>query len=268
MIKLINPEKIFWQQQKISKKDLFDYYDKISSRILPYLKNRPTILKRCPNGVSKECWVQQHAPENIPSFIRTFKHKTISDPHEIKHLIINNKDSLLWLINQGVIEIHVWNNPYNLKTPEEIVFDIDREKQNLDKIKTVCFKIKEFSEKEGYKPYLKTTGLSGFHIILKNKHKFNYQKIRKFVKQIINDINSKKEIITYSARKEKRGNLIYVDPAQNSYGRSIVAPYSVRAYKKFSISLPLKWNELKSFKYQPLKIVQYIKKIQSSKKWI
>jgi bifunctional non-homologous end joining protein LigD len=268
LIKLKNPDKLFWPKQKILKKDLFDYYDQISFKILKYLKNRPAIFKRCPNGVEKECWIQQDAPKNLPKFIKTFKHQTKSDPHSINHVLINSKNSLLWLISQGIIEIHIWNNKYNSKIPNWIVFDVDREGESLEKMKKTIFLIKEELENQKYKPFLKTTGLSGLHILIQNQKKLNYRQVREFVKNVLNKIDPDRKIITAETKKEKRGNCIYIDPAQNSYGRSIIAPYSVRASEPFSVSLPLNWEEFKKFKYQSMNIKKYISKIKKVKNWL
>ena len=44
--------------------------------------------------------------------------------------------------------------------------------------------------------------------------------------------------------KEKRGGKLYVDYGQNGEGRTIVAPYTIRARDGAVVSTPITWDEV------------------------
>lgn len=268
MKKLKNPKKIFWQTQKINKYNLFQFYKKIDRKILPFLINRPLTIYRCPDGVEKECWVQKNAPKNLPLKIKTAKLWAKSPERYLKYPIITKLDDLLWFVNQGAIEFHIWMSKIGQEKPDWIVFDIDRVKATDKDLANICFKIQSELEKENLKSHVKTTGISGLHLLSPNLKKLSYDKSRDFCEQIIRQIiKQNPDLITLEKEKEKRKAKVYIDPAQNTKGRTIVAPYSVRATKKFSVSLPIDWADLKNFKYPKKSLGQYQKIIINQKKW-
>jgi bifunctional non-homologous end joining protein LigD len=266
--KLKNPKKIFWQTQKINKYNLFQFYKKIGRKILPFLINRPLTIYRCPDGVEKECWVQKNAPKNLPLKIKTAILWAKSPARYLKYPIITKLDDLLWFVNQGAIEFHIWMSKIGQEKPDWIVFDIDRVKATDKDLANICFKIQFELEKENLKSYVKTTGISGFHLLSPNTKKFNYKQARDFAKKIICRVMKQNpELITLEKTKTKRKAKTFIDPAQNAKGRTIVAPYSVRATKKFSVSLPITWEDLKNFKYPKKSFKEYQKTIISQGKW-
>jgi len=269
MIKLKNPQKVFWQSQKTTKGDLFEYYQLIASKILPYLKNRPITIERCPNGVGKECWIQKEAPENLPTFIKTYSSKAKSTGKIIHYILVNNQNTLLWLVNQAAIEFHIWLSRYNQKNPDWFVFDLDIVKGKLNDLKNLAFIIKEKIEKDQYQPFLKSTGRTGFHIQCNNKHHLSYQKTREYVQNVAVEISKENpKLLSLEPRVKDRKAACYLDPAQNARGRHIVAPFSIRSTKAFSVSMPIDWNQLESFKYQQLSPKEYISQIKKIEKWI
>lgn len=269
MIILKNPKKVFWSGQKTTKGDLFKYYKSIAYKILPYLKNRPITIKRCPNGIGKECWIQKEAPENLPKYIKTYRTKAKSTGKIVHYILVNNSDTLLWLVNQAAIEFHIWLSRINQKNPDWLVFDLDRAKGNLNNLINLAFIIKEKVEKDKYQSFIKSTGRSGLHILCKNQNQLNYQKTREYVHQIASEIAQENpKLLSLEPRIKNRKSKCYLDPAQNAKGRHIVAPFSVRSTNYFSVSMPIEWDELKEFKYQKQSPKEYVNQIKRIKNWL
>ena len=95
---------------KLTKKDLIEYYDNISSYILPHLEDRPLSLSRYPNGIKgKSFYHKNWNQENKPSFVQTAEiYSESREGNIINYIICNNKETLLWLANLGCIEMHPW----------------------------------------------------------------------------------------------------------------------------------------------------------------
>ena len=61
-VKFSNLDKVFWPDDKYTKGDLIAYYRAISPWLLPYLKDRPVVLTRYPDGIAGKSFFQKDAP--------------------------------------------------------------------------------------------------------------------------------------------------------------------------------------------------------------
>lgn len=242
-------DKIYFPKTKISKNDVIKYYQQIADIILPYLKDRPVTVFRCPDGIFKECWIQKNAPEGLPKFVKIYEEFSKSAGRKLKYILVNNLETLLWLVNLGSIEFHIWFSKFNnSEKPDWLIFDLDLEKgaKSADAIEVV-FLIKEELDKRGLKSWLKTTGITGLHILVPVSN-LNYQKVMEWVGKIILKLDKNyPDKIATEKRIAKRKGKIFIDAAQNSRGRTMICPYSLRAKEGASVSAPLDWEELKFF---------------------
>jgi len=95
-VELTHLDKILFPKPKVIKKDLIDYYFEAGKFILPYLKDRPVTLLRCPMGIKKECWIQKEAPEKLPSFVKTFTDYSKLAGHKVNYVLVDNLAALIW----------------------------------------------------------------------------------------------------------------------------------------------------------------------------
>src|SRR5256712_7363975 len=70
-VKFSNLDKVFWPEEKYTKGDLIEYYRSISPWLLPYLKDRPVVLTRYPDGINGKSFFQKAAPAFAPDWLRT-----------------------------------------------------------------------------------------------------------------------------------------------------------------------------------------------------
>src|SRR4029450_5886963 len=107
-IKFTNLKKIFWPDEGYTKGDLIEYYRTIAPFLLPYLKDRPLVLTRYPDGIAGKSFFQKDAPEFVPSWIRREKIYSKDTDREIDYFVCDGEASLLYLINMGTIPLHIW----------------------------------------------------------------------------------------------------------------------------------------------------------------
>ncbi|MDD3521210.1 MAG: DNA ligase D, partial [Actinomycetota bacterium] len=123
---LTNPDKVFWPEEKITKKELFEYYEKISPFILPYIKDRLQSLNRCPDGILGECFYHKDIDYELPDWLETKKVYSASNDRYINYFVCRDLNSLLYMVNLGCIDIHPWNSRVsNLEKPDFAVLDLD-----------------------------------------------------------------------------------------------------------------------------------------------
>ncbi len=131
-VEITHPDKIFWPKEKYTKKNLFDYYKNFSPFILPYIKDRPQSLNRCPDGINGECFFQKDIDYDLPDWLETVKIFAESRNKDIHYLVCKDIDSLLYMINLGCIEINPWNSRIGkIDYPDYAVLDLDPLDVNL-----------------------------------------------------------------------------------------------------------------------------------------
>ena len=247
-VEITHPEKILFPKGKITKQQLVDHYSRVSSKMLPLIKDRPISMLRFPHGINEEGFFQKNAPEGIPSWVKTVKVER-KEKEAIHMILCNDKETLLWLTNQNCITPHIWLSKYDRPDiPDRMIFDLDPPPRKDFKIVVEgAFFLKEVVEQKFHlKPFVTTTGSKGLHVVIPIKRKFSFDDIRSFAREIA-EILVKEEPKKYTTepRKEKRKGRLYIDTLRNGHGQTVVAPYSVRPYEGAPVATPLFWEELK-----------------------
>ena len=245
---ITNRDKVFWPDEGYTKGDVVDYYDQMSSFILPHLKGRPISLKRNPNGIRDEGFYHKDAGENAPSYVTVFPVANASNKNKIiDYVVSNNRATLLYLANLGCIEINPWNSTQ--KTPDKptwMVIDIDPSPENeFTGVVDVALMIKNILDKAGVSCYCKTSGSSGLHVYIPLKNKYDYKEVREFARIIATLVQEQlPETTTLERSLSKRGPKIYIDYLQNSGGQTLASVYSIRPVPGAFVSTPLDWKEV------------------------
>lgn len=242
-LELTHRDKIFWPKEKITKGELIDYYQAIAKYILPYLKNRPIVLYRFPDGITGESFYQKNL-ESHPSWIQTVPVK-----HEGKvaqYLLIDNLESLLYAINLGSIDLHPYlSRVGNLDSPDFCILDLDPHGVPFERVIEVAKGAHTLLEELKLRHFCKTSGGNGMHIVIPLHGLYSYEQSRQFALLIGHLLHKQFPKFTSLERSpQKRPKKLYLDCLQNSSGQTIVAPYSVRPRPGAKVSTPLLWEEL------------------------
>jgi bifunctional non-homologous end joining protein LigD len=243
-LELTNLDKIYWPEEKYTKGDLISYYESIAPFILPYLKNRPIMLHRFPDGIEGSDFYQKDIKFAPPSWIQTCRIK-----HEYKvdnYLMINDLQSLLFAVNLGSIDLHPFMcKKLNLEKPDFSVIDLDPHDISFDKVIEAALSIHEFLDEMEAKHFIKTSGGKGLHILIPLHAKYDFEQSRLLAEMICYVVHKKLPQTTSMERSpEKRPKKVYLDCLQNRTGQTIVAPYSVRPRLHATVSTPLEWEEV------------------------
>ncbi len=247
-VTLTHPDKVLFPEAGLTKKDVFTYYQKISDRLIPFLKDRPVTLERLPDGLSGDgaphFW-QKNTPESYPAWItRTELETERGEP--VHYALVNDEPTLLYLVNQGTLTFHVWaSRVEDLDRPDFVLFDLDPSRASFGDVVDVAKAVKRFLDDEGVESFLKTSGKSGLHIVTPWNQKGGYDEARAWALEIAERVvSAMPDRATVERSKAKRGRRVYVDVMQNARGHHAVPPYVIRAVPAASVSTPLTWREL------------------------
>lgn len=243
---LTHPDKIFWPEEKYTKKDLFEYYKNISEYILPYILNKPHSLNRCPDGIEGECFYQKDIDYKLPPWLHTRKIFAESKNEYIDYLVCTGTDSLLYMVNLGCIDIHPWNSTIDrLEHPDYAILDLDPLDVDFSDVVIIAKEAKRVLEGIDVEGFCKTSGSKGIHIYIPLGAKYTYEQALDFVKIIAKLINMRQPNLTSLERSpDKRHKKVYLDCYQNRIGQTVAAPYCIRPRKGAPVSTPLQWKEL------------------------
>lgn len=244
-ITITNPDRILYNEAKITKLELIEYYQFIHQWMLPYVVNRPLALLRCPEGYDKECFFQKHLNEMQIENLYTID---IKEKDDTEHCIyIKDLNGLLTLAQLGTLEIHPWGSSNNkIEQPDQITFDLDPAPDvPWKKVIAAAFEIKHQFEKLNLVSFVKSTGGKGLHVVIPIKPKYSWKDIKSFSHTFVKYMGTQftDKYITDMA-KHKRTGKIYLDYLRNQRGATAIAPYSTRALQQATIATPLAWDEL------------------------
>ena len=244
---LSNPLKVFWPEEGYTKLDLYQYYEKISGYILPYLVDRPHSLNRCPDGIGGECFYQKDIDYELPPGLITRRIFSESKNGYIDYFICNGIEALLYMVNLGCIDIHPWHSRVsNLENPDYAILDLDPLEVDFETVVKTAIEVKKVMDEFSIEGCCKTSGSKGLHIFIALEAKYSYEVALDFIKLLARLVNKRLPDITSLERSpEKRHNRVYLDCYQNRIGQTIAAPYCVRPRKGATVSAPIYWEELK-----------------------
>jgi bifunctional non-homologous end joining protein LigD len=226
---------------------LIEYYRAISKWLLPYLKDRPVVLTRFPDGIDGKSFYQKDAPDHAPSWIRTVPIWSEDTQRNIRYFVCDDLESLEYVVNMGSIPLHIWNSRIgSLELPDWCVIDLDPKEAPFKDVITCALALKKICDAIGMPAYVKTTGKTGLHILLPLGKQFTYEQCRmlgeSIARLIIREVGN--GIATITRHVTKRGDKVYLDYLQNRHGQLIVSPFSVRPLPGASVSMPLEWGEV------------------------
>ena len=244
---LSNPLKVFWPEEGYTKLDLYQYYEKVSGYILPYLIDRPHSLNRCPDGIGGECFYQKDIDYELPPGLITRRIFSESKNGYIDYFICNGTEALLYMVNLGCIDIHPWHSRVSkLGNPDYAILDLDPLEVDFEKVVKTAIEAKKVMDEFSIEGCCKTSGSKGLHIFIPLEAKYPYAVALNFIKLLARLVNKRLPDITSLERApEKRHNRVYLDCYQNRMGQTIAAPYCVRPRAGATVSAPIYWEELK-----------------------
>lgn len=250
--KITHPDKILFPKIGITKINLAQYYLGVSERLLPNIKDRPLTIHCFPDGIESRGFFRQHAPANLPEWFETFTLKTQAGG-KMKHMLCQNKETLVYLANQNTIEIHRWLSKVdNPNQPDIMIIDIDPPENGFALAVTAAKLLKDKLKKKGHKASPMLTGSKGIHLISRLENGESYKQIKAMLYELTTQL-SKEQPYSFSTevRKEKREGMTYLDISRNSYGQTAIAPFSPRAKANASVATPISWNELDTLGLRP-----------------
>jgi len=246
-VRLTNLRKPFWPQRGITKGMLIQYYADVAPLLLPHIADRAMVMKRYPHGAAGEFFFMKRAPSPRPSWIRTCS--IVHDSgNVIDFPVIDNLESLLWVVNLGCIDLNQWYGRCDdVDRPDYVHFDLDPGVgATFEQVREAALIVRDGLVTLGMKPLVKTSGSKGMHIYVPIVRGPVQKAVWTFAKALSVELASRHPALMTSeyrvARRPKAR--VLVDYNQNAWGRTLASIYSARPKKGASVSTPVTWREI------------------------
>jgi bifunctional non-homologous end joining protein LigD len=244
--RITHPDRVIYEEQGITKRDLANYYVSIADWMLPHLAGRPLSLVRCPGGMSGPCFYQKQPPQGLPKSVKRitirFKERNAIG------LYVEDLEGLMALVQFGVLELHAWQaHVDDIERPDRLVFDLDPGPDvPWDRVIEGAFVMRDLLKELSLTSFVKTTGGKGLHVVAPITRGPKWPEVKQFCKAVSNIlVAADPNRYTLSMSKALRPGKIFVDYLRNERGATAVAPYSTRARSGAPVSMPLGWRELR-----------------------
>jgi bifunctional non-homologous end joining protein LigD len=308
-IKLTNLDKTYWphepslKQAALTKRDLLRYLTKVSSLMIPHLKDRPLTMIRMPEGIHGERFFQKHWEHALPEFVESVRLYSESKDERHDYILCNNLSTLLWLAQAGTLEFHVWHSRANpgpdaitqstdyatsveslessvLNYPDYLVFDIDpyiysgKEAPGaepelntvaFEKGKEVAFWLRELLKSMGLEPIVKTSGKTGLHVFVPIERTIDFSTARHVCEAVGRHlVRAHPREITMEWTVSKRTGKIFIDYNMNVRSKTLNSAYSPRGLPGAPVSMPLTWEELEKAHPMDFRIPNVMRRLERS----
>ncbi len=245
-VEFSNIDKLLFPQLKITKAQVIQHYIKSAPKMLPILSKRPLVMTRFPDGIDGEGFYEKDAPMGTPPWVSTFRKYSESIQRVLNYVVCNNLDTLVWLANLAALEIHVTLSRVDaFENPDLVLFDVDPEPPaTFENAVETAMLIKKRLDALGLKSYVKTSGLKGLHVVVPIVEGYRFEQTRNFVHEMAKQLTKESEILVSEYAESKKPGTVFIDYRQNSHGRTMICPYSLRAVEKATVSMPLEWEDV------------------------
>ena len=225
-----NLNKVFWPDEGYTKGDLIEYYRAVSPWIMHYLRDRPLVLDRYPNGITGKSFFQKNAGDGGEYFL------------------CKGEDDLLALANLGAIPLHIWSSRVEtIDLPDWCILDLDPKGAPFRDVVRIALAIGDLCDEIELPALVKTSGGSGLHILIPMGARHDHDFVRQLAELLARVIVDRLPAIATTLRSiPARKGRVYVDALQNGRGKLLAAPYSVRPHPGAPVSTPLAWSEVSS----------------------
>ena len=250
-----NPDRLLYPKDGITKKDVAAYYEAMAEPMLRALKDRPLALEHWNQGIHKPSWFHQSIGKEGPKWLTIVETPTRTTKSGVaKHLVADSVDALRWLAQMSALTLHMWSSrAESLEEPDWILFDLDPAKgKGIEQAIEAAVVMRRLLENLELPAVPKTSGKRGIHVFVPLAAGYAHEEVADFACSVAAAVAAKVPGITVERSLAKRRGRLYLDCMQNGYGKTVVAPYSLRAIDGAPVSAPLKWSEITK-KLDPLK---------------
>ena len=253
-IKVSNPDKVLFPGRGFTKMDVVRYFLAVGEAAVNGARDRPTVMRRFPDGIDGEAFYQKRVPQSRPDWLQTVE-ITFPSGRTADELVMADVAHLIWMSNLASLELHPWPvRKTDVDHPDELRVDLDPT-PNIPyaSVRKVAMLTREVLEEHGLRGFPKTSGKRGIHILCRVEPKWEFPRVRRAALALAREIERRTKLATTEWWKENRRG-VFVDYNQNARDRTVASAYSIRPVPEATVSMPITWDEVPDVKAKDFRL--------------
>lgn len=248
LVKVTNPERVYFPQTGATKLDLVEYYLSVGDGIVNALFERPCMLHRFPKGVAGEKVHQKRVPKGAPDWIETVELYFPRFGRTADELCVTSLPAVIWAVQMSTVEFHPWNSRRaDVEKPDEWRIDLDPGPEcDWATVQRVAGVVHEVLDELGAVGFPKTSGGSGLHVYVRIPPEHGFAELRGAARAFAREVERRgpEDVTTAWFRKDRDPSQLFIDWNQNTRDHTVAAAYSVRGVPNAQVSAPVRWEEV------------------------
>ena len=248
-VTLTNLDQPLFDGADATKRDLVDYLDAVSDRILPVLRDRPLSVIRVHRGQSP--FMQKNVPKYTPEWVETISMWAETSQRQVSYALCNDRRTLLWFANQRAVEYHPTLNRTDRTTVQHLggqthlVLDLDPPADGgFELAVRTAHLVRQALTDAGLSGAVKTSGAKGVHVFVPLEDTVTIDDVAAATRALaVRAERLDPALATTAFIKEDRGGRVFLDSTRAG-GATVVAAYSPRVRPGAPVSFPIPWDDL------------------------
>jgi bifunctional non-homologous end joining protein LigD len=247
-VPVTNLDRVLYPGLPATKRDVIAYYIRAAPRMLPFLDGRRLVMQRFPDGVDRPGFYEKDAPQGTPGWVKIYPHYSETAERTVRYIVCEDLDTLVWLANLAALEINIMLSRTDApSTPDMLLFDLDPEPPaGFPEASIAAVELANILDDLGLASYPKTSGKKGLHVVVPLERKYRFEQTRQFVHAVGLILAKKSSLIVSELSQTRDPGTVFIDYLQNTEGKTMISPYSLRAVPGGTVSMPLSWKEVRS----------------------
>ncbi|MCW2789206.1 MAG: ATP-dependent ligase [Aeromicrobium sp.] len=247
VVRVTNPDRVYFPEHGWTKLDLVDYYLAVGPGIVNALYERPCMLHRFPKGLAGDKVHQKKLPSGAPPWIETVRVHFPRYDRDVDELCVTELAHVIWAVQMSTVELHPWNSRRgHVERPDEWRIDLDPGPEcDFATVQRVAGIVHEVLDELGATGFPKTSGGSGLHVYVRIRPEHEFADVRRAALAFAHEVERRSpDVTTAWWRKDRDPAQLFVDYNQNARDHTIAAAYSVRGFPDGRVSTPVGWDEI------------------------
>jgi DNA ligase D len=248
VVKVSNPDRVYFPATGATKLDLVNYYLSVGAGIVNALRERPCMLHRFPTGLSGDKVHQKRVPAGAPPWLNTVRLHFPRYGQHADELCVTELAEVIWAVQMSTVEFHPWNSRRaDTERPDEWRIDLDPMPDcDFARVRRVAHVVHEVLDELGAVGWPKTTGGHGLHIYVRIPPVHGFADVRRAALAFAREVERRApaDVTTTWWRKDRDPAALFVDYNQNARDHTMAAAYSVRGVPDARVSTPIRWDEV------------------------
>ena len=248
-VRLTHLDKVYFPGPGYTKRHILAHYYRVAEFILPFLRERPLVLHRFPNGIDAPSFYQKDCGDGVPDWMDLHVIPSEGRNRDTRYFVANDLAALLYLTNLGSIEHHPWPSRIDaLENPDYVFFDLDPTPETpYSTVVKVAREILKALDEIGLNAFLKTSGSRGMHLWLPLVREYTFEQTRAFAEIVARVIHARlpKQTTLERMTQMRPADCISLDYSQNAYGRPLATVYCVRPKELATVAVPIGRTDLR-----------------------